>query len=53
MVLLFTGAPPEVLDAGKTLVEFIEAVKKEYDVRSYSAHVALSFKGRRITHPSV
>ena len=35
---VFVGAPREILDAGKTLVAYIEAVKKEYDVRSFSLH---------------
>ena len=32
--VVFTGAPKEILDAGKALVAYIEAVKKEYDVCS-------------------
>ena len=36
-------APEEVLDSGKSLLTFIEAVKKEYDVSSIMKILASSW----------
>ena len=41
-LFLVAGAPQELLDAGKTLVAFIEAIKKEYDVCTQTQTQTLS-----------